>query len=306
MELDVRRMRLLREVAERGTMTAAAEALSYTPSAVSQQLAALEKGVGMPLLERHGRNVVLTDAGRALVEHTAHVLEALERAEVAVTRTGSDVAGVAHLGVFESSVPSVVVPVIETMAVRYPDVDIRLIQSDDIVDFRALRLGELDLAIAQQYSHVPVELRTDLAFTELLTEGMFLVVPEGTCADGLDPAELSRLGWIAEGEHPCGMATVGFCRAVGFEPEVRYWIEDFASMLRIVQAGLAATVLPHLALLDPPKGIQAIPLDRTQWNRTLLVAARPGSVGHPVLAAVTEALIGRGRQLEAELNHLAR
>lgn len=306
MELDIRRMRLLREVAERGTITAAAEALAYTPSAVSQQLSALEKSVGMPLLERQGRNVVLTDAGKVLVTHTDDVLSSLERAAVAVARTSTEVAGQVRMGVFESAVPTVAVPVIETMALRYPLVDVMLVQSDDIVDFRALRLGELDLALAQQYSHAPIELRKDIEYKELLTEEMYLVVPEGVCSDGIDLHELSSLPWIAEGDHPCGLATMGYCRALGFEPDVKYWIADFAPMLRIVAAGLGATVLPHLAVLDPPKGVVTLPLDRSRWSRTLLVATRPGSAGHPAISAVVDSLMARGRLLEEELDQRAR
>ncbi len=303
MDLDVRRMRLLREVAERGTITAAAEALAYTPSAVSQQIAVLEKSVGMPLLERQGRNVVLTDAGRVLVDHTGPVLEALERAAVALTATGAEVAGTVRLGVFESAVPTIVVPVIEQLAVRYPDIEIQLIQSDDVVDFRALRLGELDVALAQRYAHVQIDQRPDIRFTDLFTEGMYLVVPDGCDVDVTDTEGLAELAWIAEGEHPCGLATVGFCRNVGFEPTVRYHIEDFASMLRIVAAGLAATVLPHLALLDPPKGIRAIPLDRERWHRTLMVAERLGSSGHPAITAVTQTLAARAGALQRELDN---
>jgi DNA-binding transcriptional LysR family regulator len=256
----------------------------------------------MPLLERQGRNVVLTDAGRVLVAHTDDVLSSLERAAVAVARTSTEVAGQVRMGVFESAVPSVAVPVIEALAIRHPLVDVRLVQSDDIVDFRALRLGDLDLALAQQYSHAPIDLRSDIEYTELLTEEMYLAVPEGVCPEGIDIDELAGLSWIAEGEHPCGMATMGYCRGLGFEPDVRYWIADFASMLRIVAAGLGATVLPHLAVLDPPKGVVTLPLDRSRWSRTLLVATRPGSAGHPAISAVVEALTARARLLEEELD----
>lgn len=302
MDLDVRRMRLLREVAERGTITAAAEALAYTPSAVSQQISALEKSVGMALLERQGRNVVLTDAGRVLVAHTDDVMASLERAAVALAKTGTEVAGKVRIGVFESAIAPMAVPVVSAIAARHPLVEVSLVESDDVVDFRALRLGELDISLGQQYSHAPFEIRDDVECHPLLTERMFLAVPEARWRPGADPTDLADLPWIVANHVPCGRAVVGYCRAAGFEPEVRYWIDDFTAMLQIVAAGLGASVLPHLAVRRPPPGVHTIPLDPSQWSRSLFAATRPGSAGQPAVSAAVEALRERARDLEVELD----
>src|ERR1700738_1600487 len=142
---DVRRMRLLREVALRGTIAATAEAMSYTPSAVSQQLSALEKEAGTELLERNGRRVRLTEAGRTLVAHTESVLTELERAEAALEAVGTTIAGTVRVAGFASVTEAVLAPAFATLASLYPALTVTLCELDPSDALCELRLGELDL-----------------------------------------------------------------------------------------------------------------------------------------------------------------
>src|SRR4051794_18385812 len=150
--LDVRRLRLLRELAARRTVTAVAEALSYTPSAVSQQLAALERDAGVALLERVGRGVQLTDAGRRLVVHAEAILARLEAAEADLECA---TAGRVRIAAFQTAAHALVLPVLGPLEARHPDLQCELVQAEAEQALPALRLGDVDLVIAEEYDHAP-------------------------------------------------------------------------------------------------------------------------------------------------------
>ncbi|CAN5185855.1 hypothetical protein BH18ACT5_BH18ACT5_16720 [soil metagenome] len=153
--IDPKRLRFLREVAERGTVTAAADALAYTPSAISQQLAVLEEEVGAKLLERQGRNVVLTPAGEVLLSHTPAIFDALERAITAVARVSGEVAGRVTVGALQSVMAVLIPDAFRRIADDYPLIDLGLVELGDNEAAREVRLGNLDIAIDQRYRHVP-------------------------------------------------------------------------------------------------------------------------------------------------------
>src|SRR5215471_7263772 len=152
MELDVRRLRVLREVALRGTVTAAAESLGFTPSAVSQQLSALERESGVTLLERAGRRVRLTDAGRVLVRRTEPVLAALEEAQAALEESRDAIAGELRIAASGSIARALVIPVAARAAASRPSLRITVIESETGDAMRELLLGHLDLVIAHEYA----------------------------------------------------------------------------------------------------------------------------------------------------------
>src|SRR5215218_8065335 len=141
--LDVRRMRVLREVAGRGTIAAAARALSFTPSAVSQQLAALEREAGVALLDRHGGRVRLTEAGRRLVARTEAILAELAAA-------AADVTGDVHVAAFASAERALLAPAVAALGGRHPDVRVRTTELEPEASLPALRLGDVDLAVAHE------------------------------------------------------------------------------------------------------------------------------------------------------------
>src|SRR5215217_4044827 len=151
--LDLRRLRLLRELNERGTIAAVAEALQFTPSAVSQQLAQLEREAGVPLLERVGRGVRLTDAALGLVDHTEAVLARLEQAEAELA-TG-DVHGVVRVAAFQTAARGLVAPVLRPLADAHPRLRCELVEMEAEEALTHLRVGDLDVVVAEEYGEVP-------------------------------------------------------------------------------------------------------------------------------------------------------
>jgi DNA-binding transcriptional LysR family regulator len=173
--LDVRRLRVLHQVAVHGSLAGAARALAFTPSAVSQQIAALEREVGMPLLERLGRGVQLTDAGAALVERTEAILGELARAEADLAAVSERRAGVLRIGAFPSSGYGLVPAAVLELSERFPGVELRLVELEPEESVPLLRLGELDLAIAFECDYVPLTLDAGFEAVTLDSEPMLLI-----------------------------------------------------------------------------------------------------------------------------------
>src|SRR5688572_22443822 len=148
--LDVRRMRVLREVAERGTIAAAARALAFTPSAVSQQLAALEREAGVALLDRHGGRVRLTEAGRRLVARTEAILVELEAASAELSAAAADVTGDVHVAAFASAERALLAPAIAALQAQHPAVVVRTTELEPEASLPALKLGDVDLIVAHE------------------------------------------------------------------------------------------------------------------------------------------------------------
>ncbi|AWS45012.1 LysR family transcriptional regulator [Streptosporangium sp. 'caverna'] len=172
--LDIRRLRLLRELSRRGTITAVAEALAFTPSAVSQQLAVLEREAGVALLERTGRRVVLTAAGIALVGHAEAVLERLERAsaELAAARTG--LTGTIRIGAFPTATRAILPAAFATLAREHPGLEPMVDEIDPAEVAPRLRAGDLDVALVHEYDFVPAPPDLALDTEDLLEEPMYL------------------------------------------------------------------------------------------------------------------------------------
>src|SRR5215217_107990 len=176
--LDLRRLRLLREVEARGTIHGAARALDYTPSAISQQLAVLEREAGATLLERVGRNVRLTDAGRLLVRHAATLLDGMEaaEAELAALAAGRP-AGVVRVASFQSAFLRIVAPAIAALTTAQPDVRIEATEQEVEEAVPALRLQQLDAVVGDEYDGLPRAIHADLTRESLVQEQVRLVMP---------------------------------------------------------------------------------------------------------------------------------
>ncbi|MGW6685131.1 LysR substrate-binding domain-containing protein [Streptomyces sp. NPDC054961] len=181
--LDVRRLRLLRELARRGTIAAVAEALSFSPSAVSQQLGVLEREAGLPLLERTGRRVRLTPAGQNLVVHAEAVLELLEQADADLAEARSGLAGALRIGSFPTATRAIVPAALTTLARRHPGLEPMVSETDPAAVAHALRAGDLDVALIHEYDFVPARQEPGLATEPLYREAMYLAVP----ADRAEP-----------------------------------------------------------------------------------------------------------------------
>jgi DNA-binding transcriptional LysR family regulator len=291
--LDVRRLRVLREFAARGTIAATADALGYTPPAVSQQLASLEREAGVELLERSGRTRRLTPAGAELVAHTEAVLRELEAAEAALARQSTAVAGVLRAAAFPSAHRALLPPALGRLARDHPDLraHTRELEPEDSIPL--LKLGELDLVIAQEYPFAPQTADAALERTPLRQDPIRLAVPAGHPAAAPGTVDLARhaeVPWIAGRQGSfCHTVVLHVCREAGFEPAIAHYTNDFATAYGLVAIGAGFALVPDLAG-PPPEGVAIVGTDRSVPSRRIFAAVRAGSGARPVVAACLEAL----------------
>ncbi|MQS11818.1 LysR family transcriptional regulator [Streptomyces kaniharaensis] len=282
--LDVRRLRLLRELAHLGTIAAVAEALSFSPSAVSQQLSVLEKEAGVPLLERTGRRVALTPAGRNLVRHAEAVLARLEQADAELAHARQGLAGPLRIGTYPSAARAIIPAVLAELAGWHPDLEPMVTEVDPAAVAAALRAGELDIALVHEYDLVPADPEPGLAVTRpVFTEPMYLAARKpGTVAEQRTaPWILSPRGTL------CHTMAVRACESAGFAPRIRHQIDDFTTVLALVAAGQGVALVPHLGTAQPPPGVV---LTRLPMYRRTRAAFRAGAGSHPAISAFVSAL----------------
>ncbi|QFZ21420.1 LysR family transcriptional regulator [Saccharothrix syringae] len=287
--LDARRLRLLHDLSRLGTIAAVAQAHAYTPSAVSQQLAALEREAGLPLLERTGRRVTLTAAGRVLVGHAEVVLAALERTSAALAEMAGGVTGPLRIGAFPSAVRTLLPPALVALGREHPGLELMVTELDPVAVPAALREHRLDVGLLHDYDVVPIAPDPVLDGVPLLEETVFLAVPEGTPDGGGDPLRAVRdAPWVlASPGTLCHTATAHLCRAAGFRPRARHHADDFSTVLALVAADQGVSLVPRLAAVDPPAGVRLVPLPTRRRTR---IAYRRGAAGHPAVAACSAAL----------------
>ncbi|CAM3945437.1 LysR substrate-binding domain-containing protein [Tsukamurella ocularis] len=286
--LDVHRLRLLRELSLRGTIAAVAQALDYTPSAVSQQLATLEKEAGRPLLERTGRSVRLTEAGRILVGHADAVLERLERARAELDALGTDVTGELRIGAFSSAMRTVVTPALLRLSRDHPLLHVRVTEIDPATAPEELRSRRLDVALIQRYDCLPARDEPALDTEPLFDEAVHLATRTDR-PRSLDECAEER--WISGTVGTlCDDATVRTCENAGFTPRVRHRTDDFTAVLALVEAGQGVAVIPDLAAVDVPEDVLLTPLDVV---RHTALAYRRGAAADPLIGAARSALRSR-------------
>jgi DNA-binding transcriptional LysR family regulator len=299
MDISMQQLRMLREVANRRTIAAAAESLGYTASAVSQQLAALERSTGVAVLERVGRNVRLTDAGRELVRHAGELLAGMEAARVALEQVNREPRGELEVTIYESVAATLLPPLLARLAVRYPDLHLRTRQADPDLAIDALAMGDIDLAFAIDYPHAPAPKRADVIRFSVLDDRFHVVVADD------DPiqepvvalADLAGRPFISSPPAlSCGRCVVMACRSAGFEPDVVHQLDDYPTTLHLVAARQGVALVPDLGLVQLPAGIRTIELD-PPLSRTIQLAYRTASAERPSIAAVRLTL----QELVAEL-----
>lgn len=287
--LDVQRLRLLRDLARLGTIAAVARAHAYTPSAVSQQLAALQREAGVPLLEHSGRRVDLTPAGAVLQQrHAEVVLAALETAAASLAAARTGLSGTLRIGAFPTAARTLLPAALVALGRDHPGVDLMVTELDPVEMPDALRERRLDVAQPHDYDIAPVEPDPALDSVPLLDETVFLATPAdaGPGAPG-DPIAAARgAAWIAGTPGTlCHTVAVRICQGAGFTPRVRHHADDFTAVLALVAAGLGVAIVPRLGAASPPGGVRLVPLPARRRTR---VAYRRGAGSHPaVLACVT-------------------
>ena len=294
--LDVRRLRVLRELAARGTIAATADALGYTAPAVSQQLAALEREAGVALLERNGRRRRLTPAGEELVQRTEGILRQLEAAEAALERTTTHVAGVLRCAAFASAHRVLLPRAIAALALAHPDLRVTTRDMEPEDSLPALKLGELDLALAQEYAFSPKPSDPALERTDLLDDPLRLALPDShrlAGAESVDMRELEHEAWIAGREGSfCHHVVIHSTRAAGYEARLAHITNDFDVEYALVAAGAGVGLVPELAG-PPPPGVVTKRISGAPPSRRIYAAVRAGSGERPAVAAMLEALTAR-------------
>jgi DNA-binding transcriptional LysR family regulator len=280
--LDVRKLRLLRELAHRTTIVAVADALAYTPSAVSQQLAALEREAGVPLLERAGRRVALTPAALTLVEHAETILAVLERATADLAASQA-LTGTLRIGAFPTAVRTILSPALVALSRDHPGLELMVTELDPATVPAALRADTLDVALVQEYDYVPAEPDPALDTEPLLEETVYLAAMTS------EPLETRRdARWIVGTPGTlCHTMTVRACQAAGFTPRVRHHADDFGTVLALVAAGQGVALIPELGLHAPPPNVV---LTALPTRRRTHLAYRRGAGEHPAVAATRSAL----------------
>ncbi|MQY02634.1 LysR family transcriptional regulator [Actinomadura macrotermitis] len=295
--IDPRRLRVLRALADHGTVTAAAKALYLSPSAVSQQLAALEAEVGHALLERHGRAVRLTATGAVLAGHAAQIAIQLERAEADLAAVSAGAAGEVTIAAFSTAITEVVAPLV---AGSPPRVRIKVKDAEGRAALRLLLDGEVDVAVA-------VANRDTLAYGEdvllrqpLYTEPFDAVLPPDHPlreADGVELEALATAAWITPWPgNPVRDVVLRACENAGFQPRVECVSDDFRAVCALVEVGAGVALVPRSALSGRTRAVVRPVLGDTP-TRPVFTAIRRGGQGHPLLKAVLDGLREKARNL---------
>jgi len=299
MELTLHHLRLLREVAAQGTISAAADTLGYTSSAVSQQLAGLERACGVAVLERAGRNVRLTDAGRELVRRADSLLADAEEALVAVERVGNAVEGLVEATIYESVAGALLPKLLHELRRRHPQLELRTRQADPDVAIQELIHGTVDLAFAIDYAIAPAPAYPDIERWTIMEDSFHVFVAEDDplTATTVELAALADRRFICSPtEMSCGRWVRAACQAAGFEPLIAHALDDYTASLRLVAAGEGIALVPDLGLVDPPPGIRQVELSEP-LTRSIQLAVRRSSAERPALLAIREILEGIAAEL---------
>ena len=292
--LDVRRMKVLREVAARGSFSAAAESLSFTQSAISQQIAALERETGAKLVERGPRGIRLTQAGEVVVKHADAVLARLSCAEEELQALAGLRGGRLRLSTFQSAGATLVPRAVAAFQRRYPDVELAMIQAEPEEATQLLRAGELDLAIVYDFDDVPGGLDEALDAVHLIDDRYdLLVARDHPLADKarVRMAELAEERWINSTQGcGCRRAVVQACAKAGFEPNVAFETDEILSVQALVANGMGVTLMPQLALTAVHPGVAVRPVGSDAPVRHIHAARLREAYGSPATEAMVQLL----------------
>jgi DNA-binding transcriptional LysR family regulator len=295
--LDLRRLRLLHELHARGTIAAVADALQFTPSAVSQQLAVLEREAGLELLEPAGRGVRLTDAALVLVRHAEVLLERAELAEADLAAATGQVAGRGRIASFQSVGLGLAVPAIRALARDAPDLRCELVESEPEQSLPALALGDVDLVLADEWEHQPLARPAGIAREDLHTDPVHVVLPEDHPAARLHAAavplaELAGEVWTT-GHRGTAWEdiTTRTCRGLGaFDPDIRHRTNDSVLSLALVAGGQAVTLLPRFVRPEGHPGVAVRAIAEGSVHRTIFAATRAADAKRPSVQALLTAV----------------
>ncbi|MFJ5073387.1 LysR family transcriptional regulator [Streptomyces sp. NPDC088553] len=293
--IEARRLHILRAVADHRTVTAAAAALYLTPSAVSQQLAALEQETGHRLVDRSARGARLTPAGEILLSHANAVLAQLERAESELAAYGSGEAGTVTVAAFATGIGLVVAPAIRALAGSAPGIRVRVRDAEGDESLMMVLDRQVDVAVAVEYRGAPGEDDARLTRVPLYAEPFDAVLPPGhPLADGERVAlgDLAKDAWIGQSAgNPCHDVTVLACEYAGFTLNPEHSSDDFRAVVALAAASAGVALVPRSALRGMDlTGVEVRPIEGVAPTRRVFAAVRRGAEDHPLISPVLTAL----------------
>lgn len=288
--IEVSRLRALHAVATYGSVVAAAQVLYCTPSAVSQHLSKLEREVGSTVVEKDGRGLRLTSAGRVLVEHAGKVLAAVEEAEAALAAHHGSVTGRVTIAAFPTACRGLLPSALQELAQHHPQLATAMLEGDNRTNLDLVQRGEVELAVVDDWPEAPVEFPSTVEHVDLGGDIADLVVPAGhRLAATAKPVRLADIvdeRWVAN--VPGSICHDWFTRVL---PSVRpdFLVAEFETQLTLVAAGLAVALIPRLARTYLPAGVAVLPVRPTP-KRRVAVAWRVASAVRPAVGAAVRAL----------------
>jgi DNA-binding transcriptional LysR family regulator len=306
LRVDIRRLRVLRELNLRTTVGATARALHLTPSAVSQQIAALSREIGVALLAPNGRGVRLTPQAQLLLEHATLIDAQLERARADLAALEDGTIGRFVVGTFSTAVSGLVAPAIERMRNQCPGIRINVEDSEAPECFVRLDRGDLDIVIAVDYRSGPSRQDPRYHREELLDDPLWIAVPQGhplAKHASIDLRKLAKERWImGAAQGPCLEATLGACATAGFNPGVAHRVNDWSAFVPLVAAG-SVGLIPRMGIdATPLRGVAVRPVaGRWRPSRHLYVTIRAGAERSPAMAVVLSALQAAARERAAKI-----
>jgi DNA-binding transcriptional LysR family regulator len=292
--IDLRRLRVLRELQQRGTVSATAVALHLTPSAVSQQIAGLARDLGVPLLETQGRGVRLTGQARVLLSHADAVQERLELARADLAAWEEGIVGEVRVGALSTAISALVAPCLARLRDERPRLQLRVSETDPPDALTRLDAGDLDIVLAADFRDAPAPGDPRYHRVDLLTDRMDAVLPEGhplARPHGLRLESLSGQPWVASDvDNPCSQITVAVCASAGFSPDVQHHCLEWDAVAALVAAGAGVALIPRLAQPLRQKGLTICPVVGAPASRRIYAAVRAGAQHDPGTAAVLTCL----------------
>lgn len=290
--LEVRRLRLLRELSLRGTIANVAEALNQTPSSVSQQLAQFEREAGVALLRKSGRRLQLTPQAEILVEQTAEILTLLERAESDMNASLRPVRGTVRIAAFQSAALALMPEALNSLSRDYPLLRVEMTQREPEEALRETWARDFDLVIAEQYPHHAAPHYAELDRRHLASDSIRLAssLLPGRFGAVRALSDAATAPWVME---PVGSASRHWaeqaCRSAGFEPDVRFETADLQAHIQLVQSGNAVALIPDLVWTGRATSVQLTPLPGDP-KRTIFTSSRLASSASPLIVACRKSL----------------
>jgi len=288
--LDLGRLKALHAVATYGTVGAAADVLGYTPSAVSQQIAKLERETRTTLLERRGRGVRLTDAALLLADTAGQVLKLVEEAEVALEEQRGTAIGRLCIGSFATALRGLLPDVLAGLAEQHPALDVRLTEIDPPEAAEAVARGELDLAIIHDWQNAPLPVPESLSRLSICEDIADVFLPAThplAHRDFLEPADLAGERWMCQPEGSiCHDWLVRTFHGAGIEPELAYRINEYQTQYALLAKGIGVALIPRLGRAEVPDTVKVVPLRPTPTRRLYAVWRKQASRRPAITAAL--------------------